>query len=406
MPAGRQLGRAASDPGEPAAPAHRSGSVPPFARRTGAMTRHRTTARGVSLLFLTALLAAAVVASPGAAPKPGLVDGKPIVFPLIGDYAYTINYGDPRAHGRHAGIDIENVPWRTPGRRRRGGPGQVVDDLGARRLHALPLRQERHDIPLYPPQQRPDRGVGGQGRLQARRRVRGRGRREGDRRRADRVERRLGRRRGQPPPPLRGAPGRRRRREPVPVPQRRGAPPLPRPDRRVVLARRARRPGRRGRRDDQAPRDGGALVARRALDVARRRAPGRRSRIGEGRRRRHARSSPRSRARSGVPSRAAAAHVVTAYTAQAKVTAEALRGEPGALVAARVTRPGGDDRDDEAGRPAIRRRRVGRRRRHAAAGRSTTRALGAIQSAGLLAATPGRARCGGSRRSRSSARRA
>ena len=33
--------------------------------------------------------------------------------------------------------------------------------------------------------------------------------------------------------------------------------------------------------------------------------------------------------------------VVTAYTARSKVTAEALRGEPGELVAARVTRPGG-----------------------------------------------------------------
>jgi hypothetical protein len=78
------------------------------------MTRHRTTARGVSLLILTALLAAAVVASPGAAPKPGLVDGSPIVFPLIGDYPYGMNFGDARVQGSHQGIDIENVPWRTP----------------------------------------------------------------------------------------------------------------------------------------------------------------------------------------------------------------------------------------------------------------------------------------------------
>jgi hypothetical protein len=78
------------------------------------MTRHRTTARGVSLLILTALLAAAVAASPGAAPKPGLVAGSPIVFPLIGNYPYTMNFGDPRAQGSHQGIDIENVPWRTP----------------------------------------------------------------------------------------------------------------------------------------------------------------------------------------------------------------------------------------------------------------------------------------------------
>ncbi len=78
------------------------------------MTRHRTTARGASLLILTAVLAAAVVASPGAAPKPGLVDGSPIVFPLIGDYPYTMNFGDGRAQGSHQGIDIEHVPWRTP----------------------------------------------------------------------------------------------------------------------------------------------------------------------------------------------------------------------------------------------------------------------------------------------------
>ncbi len=78
------------------------------------MTRHRTTARGVSLLILTALLGAAIAASAGAAPKPGLVDGKPIVFPLIGDYAYSMNFGDPRGQGSHEGIDIERVPWRTP----------------------------------------------------------------------------------------------------------------------------------------------------------------------------------------------------------------------------------------------------------------------------------------------------
>ena len=78
------------------------------------MTRHRTTARGERLLILSALLGLAVVLSASAAPKPGLVDGQPIVFPLIGDYAYTMNFGDPRGQGRHEGIDIEHVPWRTP----------------------------------------------------------------------------------------------------------------------------------------------------------------------------------------------------------------------------------------------------------------------------------------------------
>ncbi len=78
------------------------------------MNRHRTTARGVSLLLLAGLIGAGVVGSPGAAPKPGLIDGKPIVFPLTGDYAYSNNYGDARVNGSHAGIDIEGVPWRNP----------------------------------------------------------------------------------------------------------------------------------------------------------------------------------------------------------------------------------------------------------------------------------------------------
>ncbi len=90
------------------------GSVSPFAPRTGAMDRHRTTARGVALL-LAALLGSALAASGNAAQKPaGLVAGQPIVFPLIGDYAYTMNYRDARAQGPHEGIDIEHVPWRTP----------------------------------------------------------------------------------------------------------------------------------------------------------------------------------------------------------------------------------------------------------------------------------------------------
>jgi hypothetical protein len=78
------------------------------------MNRHRTTARGDSLLLLTALFCAAVAGSLDAAPKPGLIDGKAIVFPLIGNYAYGMNYGDSRVNGSHAGIDIERVPWRTP----------------------------------------------------------------------------------------------------------------------------------------------------------------------------------------------------------------------------------------------------------------------------------------------------
>jgi hypothetical protein len=78
------------------------------------MDRHRTTARGGRLLILTALVGLVVAAAAGAAQKPGLVAEPPIVFPLIGDYAYTMNYGDARGQGAHEGIDIEHVPWRTP----------------------------------------------------------------------------------------------------------------------------------------------------------------------------------------------------------------------------------------------------------------------------------------------------
>ncbi len=41
-------------------------------------------------------------------------------------------------------------------RRGRGREDQVLDDVRTRRLHALPLRRERHDLSLHPPQQRSD----------------------------------------------------------------------------------------------------------------------------------------------------------------------------------------------------------------------------------------------------------
>ena len=134
----------------------------PSSRRTGAMTRHRTTARGGLLLLLTALLGAAVVASPGAAPKPGLVDGQPIVFPLIGNYPYSDELRRRRAR-------TAATPGSTS-RTCRGARPVVAAEAGrvrwhttscARRLHALPLRPQRHDIHLYPSQQRPHRAVRG-----------------------------------------------------------------------------------------------------------------------------------------------------------------------------------------------------------------------------------------------------
>jgi Peptidase family M23 len=74
------------------------------------MRRHRTTARGVLLLLTLAAFTAGTAVA--AAPKGTLV-GKPIVFPLIGKAQLTSSWGDPRANGRHAGEDII-APRRTP----------------------------------------------------------------------------------------------------------------------------------------------------------------------------------------------------------------------------------------------------------------------------------------------------
>ena len=54
------------------------------------------------------------------------------------------------------------------GGRGRGRQDQVLDDVRARRLHALPLRRERHDLPLHPPQQRPHREARQPGHVRAR----------------------------------------------------------------------------------------------------------------------------------------------------------------------------------------------------------------------------------------------
>jgi hypothetical protein len=48
-----------------------------------------------------------------ATPQRGLVGGKPIVFPLVGKALLTGSWGDPRPNGRHAGEDIM-APRRSP----------------------------------------------------------------------------------------------------------------------------------------------------------------------------------------------------------------------------------------------------------------------------------------------------
>jgi hypothetical protein len=67
------------------------------------MQRPRTTARGILVLLLAALVAGPAFASPdrGGARVPG-----PIVFPVVGPYRYTNDFGDPRGQGSHEGNDI------------------------------------------------------------------------------------------------------------------------------------------------------------------------------------------------------------------------------------------------------------------------------------------------------------
>jgi len=93
------------------------------------MRRHRTTAKscaghesassdsrprkhlGTILALLLAGLAAVSVSPRSAS---GGSEGVPrLVFPLVAKTALWDNYGDPRANGSHAGIDMEN-PWRAP----------------------------------------------------------------------------------------------------------------------------------------------------------------------------------------------------------------------------------------------------------------------------------------------------
>ena len=74
------------------------------------MRRHRT-ARGTLVSLLLAGLAAAALTTPAAN---GRQQGVPrLVFPLVAKTDLWDNYGDPRGNGRHSGIDMEN-PWRAP----------------------------------------------------------------------------------------------------------------------------------------------------------------------------------------------------------------------------------------------------------------------------------------------------
>ena len=59
------------------------------------------------------ILAAALLAGPAAASLETSATRKPIVFPVVGPYRYTNDFGDPRAQGSHEGNDIL-APKKSP----------------------------------------------------------------------------------------------------------------------------------------------------------------------------------------------------------------------------------------------------------------------------------------------------
>ncbi len=73
------------------------------------MAYRLTTARGVLTILVTALAAGSAAASSGS--SAGVPN--PMVFPVVGPYRYTNDFGDPRGQGRHEGNDIL-APKRSP----------------------------------------------------------------------------------------------------------------------------------------------------------------------------------------------------------------------------------------------------------------------------------------------------
>ena len=90
------------------------GTLRPFGPAPEPMRHRRSTVRGVLAILAAALIAGPAAASPeaGGSPHAGAVRG-PIVFPVVGPYRYTNDFGDPRPQGRHEGNDIL-APKRSP----------------------------------------------------------------------------------------------------------------------------------------------------------------------------------------------------------------------------------------------------------------------------------------------------
>ena len=192
-----------------------------FEREPDIVMAPRTSARGTLFLTLAALLCAGLAAASAqagiqAAPSRESAAARlpdPRRGDLDGRLRRSARSGLARGE-RHAGA----APRPRPCGRAR--PGQVLDDLRPRRLHALSRGRERYRVSLRPSQQRPHRRERQPRQVRPRRRLRGgsRERRQGRGGRADRLRRRLGRRRRDPSaPPLRGASERGRRDEPDPA---------------------------------------------------------------------------------------------------------------------------------------------------------------------------------------------
>ena len=164
------------------------------------MRRHRTTARGAPLLLLLAALCAGV--------------GVRRVRDRSRCSTTSRSGQADRVPGRRCG-EVRRRLWRPAAeraprghrhrhhlalcrRRGRGRQDPTLDDLRARRLHALPVRRERNDVSVHPSQQRPHPETGQPRHMRRRSRLCGRsqGRRAGQGGPADRLQRRLRRCRG------------------------------------------------------------------------------------------------------------------------------------------------------------------------------------------------------------------
>jgi hypothetical protein len=74
------------------------------------MRHRRRIIRGVLTILLAALAAGSAAASPGS--DSGAIPN-PFIFPVVGPYRYTNDFGDPRPQGRHEGNDVL-APKRSP----------------------------------------------------------------------------------------------------------------------------------------------------------------------------------------------------------------------------------------------------------------------------------------------------